>query len=281
MKFTPFSSLIDKYDVILFDSYGVIKNSTGIIDGVQNTLNYIREIKKRYRIITNDASSSQERLSSKFADGGLVIKPHRILTSGMMARDFLKTKTINGKVLYLGTESSSAYLIQAEKEFLHVGDYEKEMIDDIGCIVFLDDEGYDWHVDINKVVNILRIKSIPVIVANSDLIYPVSKNDVAIATGSVALLVENILGRKFIHFGKPDIQLFAFAYQDLVDLDPHLEKKQILMVGDTLHTDILGGIKFGIDTALVLTGNTRESRAEVAIAATGISPDYICKSIAG
>ena len=50
------------------------------------------------------------------------------------------------------------------------------------------------------------------------------------------------------------------------------------MVGDTLTTDILGGNKFGIDTALVLSGNTlRESAAEQ-IHATGIIPDYICES---
>ena len=28
------------------------------------------------------------------------------------------------------------------------------------------------------------------------------------------------------------------------------------MVGDTLHTDIIGGNKFGLDTVLVLSGNT-------------------------
>lgn len=50
------------------------------------------------------------------------------------------------------------------------------------------------------------------------------------------------------------------------------------MVGDTLHTDILGGNKFGLDTALVLTGNTQAEDAEVRIRSTGIIPTYICVS---
>ena len=85
-------------------------------------------------------------------------------------------------------------------------------MDDIAAFVFLDDEGFDWNTDINKTVNLLRHKNIPVIVANSDKFYPVSKNDVAVATGGIARLVENMLNKKFIHFGKPDTQMFTYAY---------------------------------------------------------------------
>lgn len=280
MKITSFRSLLERYTFVLFDSYGVIKNYQGIIDGVADTLQYIRSDTNTYRILTNDASSSQERLADKFEKGGLQIAPHRIITSGMMARYFLTTKTISGKVLYLGTEYSSEYILEAGEDSLSIGDYTDDMMDEIGCVVFLDDEGYDWHHAINCVVNLLRHRSIPTIVANSDLIYPVSSNSVSLATGSLARLVELVLGRNFIHFGKPDVQMFSYAYNDLLKDNPGLDKRDILMVGDTLHTDILGGVKFGIDTALVLTGNTRKQNAEMLIQSTGIAPDYICESVA-
>jgi ribonucleotide monophosphatase NagD (HAD superfamily) len=51
------------------------------------------------------------------------------------------------------------------------------------------------------------------------------------------------------------------------------------MVGDTLHTDILGGNKFGVSTVLVLSGNTSKRNYEVKINSSGIIPDYICSSI--
>ena len=117
------------------------------------------------------------------------------------------------------------------------------------------------------------------IVANSDLIYPVTKNDVSIATGAIAKLVESIVGSRFIYYGKPDVQMFLYAYDSLKKDDPHLDKSKILMVGDTLHTDILGGTKFGVDTVLVLSGNTSKKNAEWLIQASGIRPDYICESI--
>ena len=51
------------------------------------------------------------------------------------------------------------------------------------------------------------------------------------------------------------------------------------MVGDTLETDIMGGNHFGIDTVLVLTGNTQAQTAKIEIESSGIIPDYICKSV--
>jgi ribonucleotide monophosphatase NagD (HAD superfamily) len=106
----------------------------------------------------------------------------------------------------------------------------------------------------------------------------VAKNEVAIAIGGIADAIENIVGKEFIRFGKPDAQMFIFAYEHALREGSPVQKNEILMVGDTLTTDIIGGNKFGLDTALVLTGNTLPSNAENKIASTGIYPTYICES---
>jgi ribonucleotide monophosphatase NagD (HAD superfamily) len=41
----------------------------------------------------------------------------------------------------------------------------------------------------------------------------------------------------------------------------------------------MGGNHFGIDTALVLTGNTPQRDARLMMEATGILPDYVCASV--
>jgi HAD superfamily hydrolase (TIGR01450 family) len=196
----------------------------------------------------------------------------------MMAKHFLQHKITNGKIAYLGTENSAHYILQSGLENISVRNIDLENINDISAFVFLDDEGFDWNTDINKTINLLRRKNIPVIVANSDKLYPVSKNDVAVAAGGIAKMVESSLNKKFIYFGKPDTQMFTYAYNRLKRLGVYT-KKEILMVGDNLNTDILGGNKFGVKTMLVLSGNTREDYANLQIQSTGIIPDFICRSI--
>jgi len=123
-------------------------------------------------------------------------------------------------------------------------------IDQVNALVLLDDEGFNWFDDLNKTINILRKRTIPAIVANTDNTYPLSgNNEVAIAIGGIASMIESIVGKRFIRFGKPDSQLFMFAY-DLIRWRLEITKKDILMVGDTLHTDIIGANKFGLDTVL-------------------------------
>ncbi|NNV56431.1 HAD-IIA family hydrolase [Limnovirga soli] len=274
-----FLQIASTFKAVFLDSYGVIKNYNGLIEGVPQAIESLREKGIAIRILTNDASRSQEQQAEGFYKLGLKsIQYHEIITSGMMAKQYLQHKILHGKIGYLGTENSAQYILQSGLEHIAVKDINLDDINDITAFVFLDDEGFDWNYDISKTVNLLRRKNIPVIVANSDKLYPVSKNDVAVATGGIAKLVENMLTKKFIHFGKPDSQMFMYAFDELNQFGT-FNKNEILMVGDTLHTDVLGGNKFGVKTMLVLSGNTRADHADAQIDASGIIPDFICSSI--
>ena len=250
MDLSSFRDIAKNYKVVFLDSYGVLKNHKGLIEGVQYTVDELRTNGSVIRVLTNDASRSVEQQAEVFQKLGFHnIEPDEIITSGMLARQFLQLKITDGKIAYLGTKNSAQYILQSGLEHIAVKDIDLENCDDISAFVFLDDEGFDWNYDINTTVNFLRRKNVPVIVANTDQYYPVSKNDVAVATGGIAKLVENMLNKKFIKFGKPDTQMFMYAFDGLNGNGTY-SKNDILMVGDTLHTDILGGNKFGLKTTI-------------------------------
>lgn len=276
---TNFKSLLENYKIIFFDAYGVIKNYKGLIPGIEKTFEWLNEQQKVYYIITNDASRSPELLAESFHEQGLhAITADKIISSGMLAKEFIDLKVKKGLVAYLGTEDSAHYIEHPGLHTLPLQHMNEDNINDITALVLLDDEGFDWMDGLNKAVNLLRRRTIPAIIANPDGAYPMSKKDVGIAIGGLAWMVEKITGKKFIRFGKPDSQIFMFAWEQIMKQYADITKRDILMIGDTLHTDILGGNKFGLDTVLVLTGNILPQDYETRIISSGIAPTYICDS---
>ena len=280
MQITPFAEVAARFPVIFFDSYGVLRNHRGPIPNAIQTVERLMEGGTHVRVLTNNAARSPQAAATRMADYGIhCISEDMIITSGATTRHFLEQKVKRGKVAYLGTPDSAAYIIGAGLEAIPISAVDFERLDEIGAVAFLDDEGYDMNVDINLLINILRKCRVPVVVANTDLLYPTTANDVALATGSIARLAEYVLGRKFVKFGKPASQMFQMALDSVALELPSVCPADILMVGDTLHTDILGGNTYGVSTALVLSGNTRPESAETEIASSGIIPDFVCKSI--
>ncbi len=280
MRTKEFKSVVKKYKAVFFDAFGVLKNHKGLIPGVENTFRYLEEKGIDYYILTNDASRSPEQLAEFYQRNNIhCVTADRIISSGMLAMEFLKSKIKTGTVTYLGTAQSAHYIRMAGLEPISINDLTPEQFETIDCLVFLDDEGFDWNNDINKVINLLRKKNMTVVVANTDINYPVNRNDIAVAIGGLADMVEEIVHKHFIRFGKPDAQMFMFAYE-WAQKKQELKRSEILMVGDTLFTDIIGGNKFGLDTALVLSGNTLPDMADIRIKTSGIIPDYICESVA-
>jgi HAD superfamily hydrolase (TIGR01450 family) len=275
-----FADVAANYKVIFFDSYGVLRNHRGLIPGAVECVAGLREEGKHIRVLTNNAARSSRAASKRLAHYGLhSIPPEEIITSGATTRQFLEQKIRSGKVAYLGTPAAAAYIIGAGLEAIPVAEVDIKDAADIKAIAFLDDEGYDMNKDVNSVINLLRHCRVPVVVANTDLLYPVAANEVALATGSIARLAEYVLGRKFVKFGKPAMQMFQLGLDSVSRDMSNVNLSDILMVGDTLHTDILGGNSFGIDTALVLSGNTQKESAENEVISSGIFPDYVCLSI--
>lgn len=273
-----FKTIIDKYNVIFFDAFGVIKNYQGLVPGIEKTFEYLKEQNKEYYIVTNDASRSPVQLASSYHKMGLnAITPDRIISSGMLTKEYLYLKVPEGVVAYLGTEDSAHYIESLGLHPMPISDVNESNMDQIKALLFLDDEGFDWQTGVNIAVNLLRKRTIPAIVANTDHAYPVTIHDLSVAIGGLAMMVETIVGKKFIRFGKPDSQMFMFAYDLIREYRP-ISKKEIVMVGDTLHTDILGGNKFGLDTVLVLSGNTLPQDVDTRITSTGIVPTYICET---
>ena len=274
-----FAAIVPKYRVIFFDAYGVLKNSNGVLDGVPDLLAWLIQQGKDLYVITNDASRSPTEMAKAYThpDHGTLIPPSRTISSGLLAKDFLRSKIKQGRVAYLGKPTSAFYIESAGLTPVPIASCRER--EDVDAIALLDDEGFDWFNDLNLTLNLVRRLNVPVVVANSDLSYPVDDTKVALAVGSLASMMERIVNKTFIRFGKPDTMMFSHAFACADANNPSLRKADVLMVGDTLQTDILGANTFGIDTALVLSGNTLAERAEMMIQSTGIIPSYVCTSV--
>ncbi len=279
MQISQFEEVAEKYKVIFFDAYGVLKNYQGSVPGIEQTFKWLEAHNKHYFIITNDASRSPKALAEQYHKlGHTNVDASHIVSSGMLARNFLKHKVKSGKVVYVGPDTAAYFMESIGLEAVHVSQLDLENLTDIQALALLDDEGFDWQVDLNKVVNLLRFKNVPVLVANTDLGYPSSERNVAIAIGGIAEMIEKLVNKVFIKFGKPGAQMFNFAFNHFSDYGVEAGLDDVLMVGDTLTTDIVGGNKYGLDTALVLTGNTLKEDAEILIRATGITPTYVMET---
>jgi len=111
----------------------------------------------------------------------------------------------------------------------------------------------------------------PVLVGNPDLVAPWPEK-LSIEPGSYAhdLQDHEVAVPEF--YGKPFDNAFAIVRETLQGIAP----ERIAMVGDTLHTDILGGAQTGWKTVLITGhGLLRDQDVEAAIQRSGIRPDYI------
>ncbi len=83
----------------------------------------------------------------------------------------------------------------------------------------------------------------------------------------IAGYFQDIVVSEEVKAAKPDPEIFKFALNNI----EHTDKSKVLMVGDSLTSDIQGGINFGIDTCWFNPGRIDNK--------TGIKPTYEISSL--
>ena len=89
--------------------------------------------------------------------------------------------------------------------------------------------------------------------------------------GAIVAMLETATGLKAFSVGKPSPVMMRGAREQL-----GLTAGQTIVIGDTMDTDILGGVQLGYKTVLVLSGSTRRDD----LTRVAFRPDKVVESIA-
>ena len=249
-------TLVERYEVLLLDAFGVLVHSTGTLAGAAELITKLNRIAKPYYILTNDASRLPTTAAARFQNMGLAIKSDRIITSGDLLKDYFAENRLTGsRCVVLGPEDSDRYVTLAGGQVVSP----KDAFD---VLVIADESGFPFLDTVDSVLTGLFRKldngeSVYLVLPNPDLIYPKSNQDFGITSGGIALMLEAVLHQRYpaqsnLHFdrlGKPHDDIFKEALR-------RSGTRNMVMIGDQLATDIRGANNFGIDSALVGSGIT-------------------------
>jgi HAD superfamily hydrolase (TIGR01450 family) len=266
-KLPDLDALADDMDVFLLDAFGVLNIGETAIKGVPERVTGLQKSGKRVMIVSNAAGYPHANLMEKYKRLGYDFAPEDVITSrkatihalhqtpltkwGLMATETLGRGDIEPFDMVYLAEDAAAY--DAAEAFVL-----------LGSAVWTETRQSLLEASLKKAPR-------PVYVGNPDIVAP-RESGFSVEPGHFAHRLADQTGIVPQFFGKPFGNIFdlAFAQFDKVDLG------RTVMVGDSLHTDILGGQAAGLKTALIAGyGFFAGHDVEEPILASGIQPDYI------
>lgn len=270
MSVSNLGELADDFDVFLFDSFGVLNVGDTTIQDAPNRIATLRRSGKKIFVLTNAATLPIRENRKKYLNMGFDFTDHEIISSRAVLGTYLK---ICNKDMVWGVAAPPSSKIDE----LPCNSIPLESADINTCDGFILLSSADWTEDKqDQLGNALASNPRPVLVGNPDLVAP-REDAFTREPGFYAHNLSDRLGIEPLFFGKP----FGNSFDEVFTrLEPMQDRTRVLMLGDTLHTDILGGFSAGCKTALVANyGLMRTLDIPLCIKQSGISPDYILPSI--
>jgi ribonucleotide monophosphatase NagD (HAD superfamily) len=146
---------------------------------------------------------------------------------------------------------------------------------------------YDWKKNIDAVINFyILTDNRLMIVPNPDSYWPNGPNgEIGIGAGGKARFIATILREygikiKPVYLGKPYSPVYRRVFRELrrkFGLTRKDSGEKVLMVGDSLLSDIRGARKVGFSSALVLTGISNATHVEKA--KPSCKPDFVFEQL--
>lgn len=243
----------------LIDMDGVIYSGDKMIPGADTFIKTLQKEKIPFLFMTNNSQRTPLDAVNKLAGMGIDVEEKNVYTSAMATAYFLSFMNPNGTAYVLGEgglitslHQHGYTLVNQKPDFVVVG------------------EGRNFTLEmVNNAVDMI-LSGAKFIATNLDP-SPKKKGWSNLGIKAVVAMIEEATGKTAFSVGKPSPVMMRAARKYL-----GLEAAETIIVGDTMDTDILGGVQLGYTTILTLSGVTKKEELND----YAFKPELIVNSVA-
>jgi HAD superfamily hydrolase (TIGR01450 family) len=219
-----------------------------LYDGAYELITTVRRLGRQTLFLSNNPTRDPKMYAEKLDRLGLPTPESHIVNPVVTMTAWLKREHPDARVFVIGEEPLRRAIARA-------GIRMTERPDEIDIVVASYDRTFDYRKLQIAFDALWQYKRARLITTNPDAYCPVAGGRGEPDSAAIVAAIEACSGAKCeFNFGKPDPVMLTTAV-DILGLEPD----DCLMVGDRLYTDIAMAVDAGIDSALVLTGDsTRE-----------------------
>lgn len=229
----------------LIDMDGVIYRENHLIPGATDFVSALLATGTPFLFLTNNSAPTAEDLAVRLRHLGVQgLSGRHFYTSAMNTADFLSETHPNCTVFVVGEGG----LVAALHEHKIANDAIQPDYVVVGEGAATTDKLAKAHELVEKGARLLA--------TNPDNWCPVSSQKTRPGAGALAAFLEASTGRRAYYLGKPNGYMFQRARKKLSE-SARATVEQVVMIGDTMETDIRGAVESGLLSYLVLTGSTK------------------------
>jgi NagD protein len=224
----------------LIDMDGVLYRGSELIPGADR---FVRELRARdipFLFLTNNSQRTRRDVVAKLARLGLEVEDRHVFTSAMATARFLAHQKPGGTAYVIG---EGGLLTALHQHGYAVVDHDPDYV--------VVGEGRTFNLELVEAAVRMILGGAKLIATNLDPNCP-TQNGLRPGCGAMVAMLETATGVKAFSVGKPSAVMMRAARKEL-----GLATDETSMIGDTMETDILGGVQLGFHTVLVLSGGTR------------------------
>jgi NagD protein len=243
----------------LIDMDGVIYRGSQLIPGADRFIQTLRSADIPFLFLTNNSQRTRRDVATKLQRLGIDALEKHVFTCAMATARFLARQKPAGTAYVIGEGG----LLTA----LHSNGY--AIVDKAPDYVIVG-EGRTLNFEMVESALGMILGGAKLVATNLDPNCP-TQAGTRPGCGAIVAMLESAAGVKAFSVGKPSPVMLRAARKEL-----GLATDQTIVIGDTMETDILGGVQLGFKTILVLSGGTRRED----LAHYAYRPDKIVDSIA-
>jgi len=256
----PLIPELEHFEGFILDLDGVVYLRSAVVPGAPRFVKELAESGKKLVFLTNNSSKAREDYVAILSRFGINATKKQVVTSAYATSLFLLRRKPMAKVFVVGEAGLRDELSRAG--FRVVGKPPADFV-----VV-----GIDLHFTYDKLglaAQMIR-QGAKFVSTNRDATYPTEEGPLP-GAGSIVAAVQTASGRRPTDIGKPNRRIF-----DMCRMILGTPAGNTAVIGDRIETDILGGLRAGMGTILVLSGVTTRGQ----MGPGRVRPDLVVDSVA-